>query len=155
MCSEKWPIVLIVLIYVLVPLLLNSKKYVERGNLKLKVWLLTFPIIGALVFILLAEGKNLDSFSFVEFFYWIGMTLVMWLPMAAIVFWGRSFGRCTPPWEVSPGESDDNASELFDIALKIAKNKREGKDTSKQEKEYKAQLKNFEETGDTKHPERW
>ena len=155
MSSEKWSILLIVSIYILVPSILKLKKYVERDNLKLKVWLLTLPIIGALVFVLLTGGKNLDSLSFVDFFYWIGLTLLMWLPLAAVIFWGISFGRHTPPWEVSPTESEDNASELFDMALKIAKDKREGKDTSKQETKYKAQLKNFEETGDTKHPERW
>ena len=39
------------------------------------------------------------------------------------MFLGRSFGKHAPPWEVSPGEASDNAGDLFDMALKIGKEK--------------------------------
>jgi dsRNA-specific ribonuclease len=63
------------------------------------------------------------------------------------VFLGRSFGKHAPLWEVSPGEASDNAGDLFDMALKIGKEKREGKNTSELQAEYEQKVKNFEETG--------
>ena len=44
-----------------------------------------------------------------------------------------------------PAKQDRIADELFDMALKVSKEKREGKDTSKQEAEYEQKLKDLEE----------
>ena len=41
---------LIFLIYVLVPFLLKSKKFVERDNLKWIVWLGSFPVFAVIIF---------------------------------------------------------------------------------------------------------
>lgn len=50
-------------------------------------------------------------------------------------------------WEKHPDEVDDDVSNLFDSAMNICKEKREGKNTSTKEAEYKRQMKDFEENG--------
>ena len=69
-----------------------------------------------------------------------------WLLLISVVFYGSS-GKYAPPWEKHPNEVYDDASNLFDSAMEICKAKREGKDTSKQQAEYKRQLSDFEENG--------
>ena len=46
-----------------------------------------------------------------------------------------------------PAKQDRIADDLFDIAMKVGKEKREGKDTSELQAEYEQKLKNFEENG--------
>ncbi len=139
---------LIFLIYVLVPYLLKSKKFVERDNLKWIVWLGSFPVFGVIIFFDFFVGEKAYCYiNLPNIFGWLGITLMFWLIMIPIVFLGRSFGKHVPPWEVSPSEASDNAGDLFEMALKIGKEKREGKDTSELLAEYEQKLKNFEETG--------
>lgn len=139
---------LIFLIYVLVPYLLKSKKFVERDNLKWIVWLGSFPVFGAIIFFDFFVGEKAYCYiNLPNIFGWLGITLMFWLIMIPIVFLGRSFGKHVPPWEVSPSEASDNAGDLFEMALKIGKEKREGKDTSELLAEYEQKVKNFEETG--------
>jgi len=139
---------LIFLIYVLVPYLLKSKKFVERDNLKWIVWLGSFPVFGVIIFFDFFVGEKAYCYiNLPNIFGWLGITLMFWLIMIPIVFLGRSFGKHVPPWEVSPSEASDNAGDLFEMALKIGKEKREGKDTSELLAEYEQKVKNFEETG--------
>ena len=139
---------LIFLIYVLVPYLLKSKKFVERDNLKWIVWLGSFPVFGVIIFFDFFVGEKAYCYiNLPNIFGWLGITLMFWLMMIPIVFLGRSFGKHVPPWEVSPSEASDNASDLFEMALKIGKEKREGKDTSELQAEYEQKVKNFEENG--------
>ena len=139
---------LIFLIYVLVPYLLKSKKFVERDNLKWIVWLGSFPVFGAIIFFDFFVGEKAYCYiNLPNIFGWLGITLMFWLIMIPIVFLGRSFGKHVPPWEVSPSEASDNAGDLFEMALKIGKEKREGKDTSELQAKYEQKVKNFEETG--------
>ena len=139
---------LIFLIYVLVPYLLKSKKFVERDNLKWIVWLGSFPVFGVIIFFDFFVGEKAYCYiNLPNIFGWLGITLMFWLIMIPIVFLGRSFGKHVPPWEVSPSEASDNAGDLFELALKIGKEKREGKDTSELLAEYEQKVKNFEETG--------
>jgi len=141
-----WPFLWIILIYVFVPYLLKTKKFVERDNLKWIVWLGSFPVFGVILFIVFFIGEKAYCYiNLPNIFSWLGITLLFWLMMLPIVFLGRSFGKHAPPWEVSPGEASDNAGELFDMAMKVGREKREGKDTSKQEAEYEQKLKNLEE----------
>ena len=140
---------LIFLIYVLVPYLLKSKKFVERDNLKWIVWLGSFPVFAVIIFFDFFVGEKAYCYiNLPNIFGWLGITLMFWLIMIPIVFLGRSFGKHVPPWEVSPSEASDNAGDLFDMAMKIGKEKREGKDTSELQVEYEQKVKNFEETGD-------
>ena len=139
---------LIFLIYVLVPYLLKSKKFVERDNLKWIVWLGSFPVFGVIIFFDFFVGEKAYCYiNLPNIFGWLGITLMFWLIMIPIVFLGRSFGKHVPPWEVSPSEASDNAGDLFEMALKIGKEKREGKDTSELQVEYEQKVKNFEENG--------
>lgn len=139
---------LIFLIYVLVPYLLKSKKFVERDNLKWIVWLGSFPVFGVIFFFDFFVGEKAYCYiNLPNIFGWLGITLMFWLIMIPIVFLGRSFGKHVQPWEVSPSEADDNAGDLFEMALKIGKEKREGKDTSELLAEYEQKVKNFEENG--------
>ena len=139
---------LIFLIYVLVPYLLKSKKFVERDNLKWIVWLGSFPVFGVIIFFDFFVGEKAYCYiNLPNIFGWLGITLMFWLMMIPIVFLGRSFGKHVPPWEVSPSEASDNAGDLFEMALKIGKEKREGKDTSELQAEYEQKVKNFEENG--------
>ena len=143
-----WPLLGIFLIYVFVPYLLKTKKFVDRGNLKWIVWLGSFPVFGVILFFVLFIGEKAYSYiNLSNIFSWLGITLIFWLLELPIVFLGRSFGKHAPPWEVSPGEASDNAGDLFDMALKIGKEKREGKNTSELQAEYEQKVKNFEETG--------
>ncbi|MBR4785467.1 MAG: hypothetical protein IK012_09495 [Fibrobacter sp.] len=136
------------MIYVLVPYLLKSKKFVERDNLKWIVWLGSFPVFGVIIFFDFFVGEKAYCYiNLPNIFGWLGITLMFWLIMIPIVFLGRSFGKHVPPWEVSPSEASDNAGDLFEMALKIGKEKREGKDTSELLAEYEQKVKNFEETG--------
>lgn len=50
-------------------------------------------------------------------------------------------------WEKPRGEIEDDVDDLFDSAMNICKEKREGKNTSTKEAEYKRQMKDFEENG--------
>ena len=139
---------LIFLIYVLVPYLLKSKKFVERDNLKWIVWLGSFPVFGVIIFFDFFVGEKAYCYiNLPNIFGWLGITLMFWLMMIPIVFLGRSFGKHVPPWEVSPSEASDNAGDLFEMALKIGKEKREGKKTSELQAEYEQKVKNFEENG--------
>ena len=139
---------LIFLIYVLVPYLLKSKKFVERDNLKWIVWLGSFPVFGVIIFFDFFVGEKAYCYiNLPNIFGWLGITLMFWLIMIPIVFLGRSFGKHVPPWEVSPSEASDNAGDLFEMALKIGKEKREGKKTSELQAEYEQKVKNFEENG--------
>jgi hypothetical protein len=139
---------LIFLIYVLVPYLLKSKKFVERDNLKWIVWLGSFPVFGVIIFFDFFVGEKAYCYiNLPNIFAWLGITLMFWLMMIPIVFLGRSFGKHVPPWEVSPSEASDNAGDLFEMALKIGKEKREGKKTSELQAEYEQKVKNFEENG--------
>ena len=139
---------LIFLIYVLVPYLLKSKKFVERDNLKWIVWLGSFPVFGVIIFFDFFVGEKAYCYiNLPNIIGWLGITLMFWLMMIPIVFLGRSFGKHVPPWEVSPSEASDNAGDLFEMALKIGKEKREGKDTSELQAEYEQKVKNFEENG--------
>jgi hypothetical protein len=139
---------LIFLIYVLVPYLLKSKKFVERDNLKWIVWLGSFPVFGVIIFFDFFVGEKAYCYiNLPNIFGWLGITLMFWLLELPIVFLGRSFGKHVPPWEVSPSEASDNAGDLFEMALKIGKEKREGKDTSELQVEYEQKVKNFEENG--------
>ena len=143
-----WPLLGIFLIYVFVPYLLKTKKFVDRGNLKWIVWLGSFPVFGVILFFVFFIGEKAYSYiNLSNIFSWLGITLFFWLLELPIVFLGRSFGKHAPPWEVSPGEASDNAGDLFDMALKIGKEKREGKNTSELQAEYEQKVKNFEETG--------
>ena len=143
-----WPLLGIFLIYVFVPYLLKTKKFVDRGNLKWIVWLGSFPVFGVILFFVFFIGEKAYSYiNLSNIFSWLGITLIFWLLELPIVFLGRSFGKHAPPWEVSPGEASDNAGDLFDMALKIGKEKREGKNTSELQAEYEQKVKNFEETG--------
>ena len=143
-----WPLLGIFLIYVFVPYLLKTKKFVDRGNLKWIVWLGSFPVFGVILFFVFFIGEKAYShINLSNIFSWLGITLIFWLLELPIVFLGRSFGKHAPPWEVSPGEASDNAGDLFDMALKIGKEKREGKNTSELQAEYEQKVKNFEETG--------
>ena len=143
-----WPLLGIFLIYVFVPYLLKTKKFVDRGNLKWIVWLVSFPVFGVILFFVFFIGEKAYSYiNLSNIFSWLGITLIFWLLELPIVFLGRSFGKHAPPWEVSPGEASDNAGDLFDMALKIGKEKREGKNTSELQAEYEQKVKNFEETG--------
>ena len=143
-----WPLLGIFLIYVFVPYLLKTKKFVDRGNLKWIVWLGSFPVFGVILFFVFFIGEKAYSYiNLPNIFNWLGITLLVWLIELPIVFLGRSFGKQAPPWEVSPGEASDNAGDLFDMALKIGKEKRDGKNTSELQAEYEQKVKNFEETG--------
>jgi hypothetical protein len=143
-----WPLLGIFLIYVFVPYLLKTKKFVDRGNLKWIVWLGSFPVFGVILFFEFFIGEKAYCYiNLPNIFNWLGITLIFWLLELPIVFLGRSFGKHAPPWEVSPGEASDNAGDLFDMALKIGKENREGKNTSELQAEYEQKVKNFEETG--------
>ena len=142
-----WPVILIILIFVAIPSLLKSKEYIERENLKWKVWLISLPAFCALWFIEFFCGDDFSNFDLSSISAWLGLTLGVWLLMLPIVFLGRSFGKHVPPWEKSPDEVEDDLSNLFDSAMNICKEKREGKNTSTKEAEYKRQMKDFEENG--------
>lgn len=143
-----WSLFWIYLIYILLPFLLKTKKFVERENLKWIVWLGSFPVFGVILFFEFFIGEKAYCYiNLPNIFNWLGITLLVWLIELPIVFLGRSFGKQAPPWEVSPGDASDNAGDLFDMALKIGKEKREGKNTSELQAEYEQKVKNFEETG--------
>ena len=140
-----WPVFLIILIFIAIPIGLESIEYIERENLKWKIWLISLPIFCALWFIEFFCGDNSSNFDLSNILGWLGLTLGTWLALISVVFLGRSFRS---KWEISPGEADDNAGDLFDMAMKIGKEKREGKDTTKSQAEYEQKVKNFEENGD-------
>ena len=142
-----WPVILIILIFVAIPSLLKSKEYIERENLKWKIWLISLPVFCALWFIEFFCGDDSSIFELSSISAWLGLTLGVWLLMLPIVFLGRSFGKHVLPWEKSPDEVEDDLSNLFDSAMNICKEKREGKNTSIKEAEYKRQLKDFKENG--------
>ena len=107
-----------------------------------------FPCFWSYTFFVFFIGEKAYSYiNLSNIFSWLGITLIFWLLELPIVFLGRSFGKHAPPWEVSPGDASDNAGDLFDMALKIGKEKREGKNTSELQAEYEQKVKNFEETG--------
>ena len=57
------------------------------------------------------------------------------------------FHRDTNIWDNTNyhSEIEENIDDLFDMAMKVGREKREGKDTSKQEAEYEQKLKDLEE----------
>ena len=140
-----WPIIFIILIFVAIPFVLKSEKYIERENLKWKIWLISLPVFAALFFIEFFCLDGFSNFDSSNILGWLGLSLGVWLTLISVVFLGRSFRS---KWEVSPSEADDNADDIFDMAMKIGKEKREGKDTSELQVEYEQKVKNFEETGD-------
>jgi hypothetical protein len=141
-----WPVFLIILIFFAIPLGLESIEYIERENLKWKIWLISLPIFCALWFIEFFCGNNSSNFDLSNILGWLGLTLGTWLLLILVVFFG-SAGKYAPPWEKHPSEVDDDLNNLFDSAMAICKEKREGKNTSKKEAEYKRQLNDFEENG--------
>lgn len=141
-----WPIILILFIFFAIPSVLKLKKYIERENLKWKIWLSSLPVFCTLWFIEFFCGDDSSNFDLSNIFAWLGLTLSVWLTLIAVVFWGSS-GKYAPLWEKHPDEVEDDLSNLFDSAMGICKAKREGKNTSKQEAEYKRQLNDFEENG--------
>ena len=141
-----WPVFLILLIFFAIPSLLKSKKYIEREDLKWKIWLMSLPVFCALWLIEFFCGDNSSNFDLSDILGWLGLTLGTWLLLISVVFFGSS-GRYAPRWEKHPREVDDDLSNLFDSAMAISKEKREGKNTSKKEAEYKRQLNDFEENG--------
>ena len=144
---------LYILWLVIIPLLLSRKKYIEREKPKLIFFLVSFPFCCLVFFMYFFIGEKACCFTKANIFNWLGCSLLAWLATVPVIFLGVKWRH--QRWEKHLGEIQDDVDNLFDSAIKIAKDKREGKNTSKQEKEYKAQLKNFEETGDTEHPERW
>ena len=142
-----WPVILIILIFIAIPSLLKSKEYIEREKLKWKIWLISLPVFCALWFIEFFCRDDSNNFDLSNISAWLGLTLGVWLLMLPIVFLGRSFGKHALPWEKSPDEVEDDLSNLFDSAMNICKEKREGKNTSIKEAEYKRQLKDFKENG--------
>lgn len=142
----SWPFLLYLLILFGMPFFLSRKKFIERDDLKWKVWLLLFPVFGILMFFELFTGAKCSRLDLAGVLSWIGITLMMWLIAIPVVFLGRCAGR-RENWENSPYSVEDNADALFDSALQIAKDKRLGRNTSEREAEYERQLKNFKETG--------
>lgn len=71
---------------------------------------------------------------------------MFWLMLTPFIFLGRTAGR-RGNWENPPASADDCADELFDMALKIGKDKRDGKNTSEAEADYNRKLGNFNENG--------
>ena len=140
-----WPVILIILIFVAIPSLLKSKVYIERENLKWKVWLISLPAFCALWFIEFFCGDDSSNFDLSNILAWLGFTLGTWLVLIAVVFFGSS--GLSQRWEKHPDEVDDDVSNLFDSAMNICKEKRERKNTSTKEAEYKRQMKDFEENG--------
>ena len=140
-----WPVILIILIFGAIPSLLKSKEYIERENLKWKVWLISLPAFCALWFIEFFCGDDSSNFDLSNILAWLGFTLGTWLVLIAVVFFGSS--GLSQRWEKHPDEVDDDVSNLFDSAMNICKEKREGKNTSTKEAEYKRQMKDFEDNG--------
>ena len=136
-----WPCLLFMLIITGVPVWLAKKKFSERENLKWKIWFISLPLFCIVLFIFGFCGKKADNFTFENVLGWLGVSILGWLlVMTPVVFLSS---KCV----VSPGEADDNAGELFEMALKIGKEKREGKKTSELQAEYEQKVKNFEENG--------
>lgn len=142
----SWPFLLYLLILFGMPFFLSRKKFIERDDLKWKVWLLLFPVFGILMFFELFTGAKCSRLDLAGVLSWIGITLMMWLIAIPVVFLGRCAGR-RENWENSPASADDCADELFDMALKIGKDKRAGKNTSEAEADYNRKLGNFNENG--------
>ena len=86
-----WPIFFIILIFVAIPIVLKSEKYIERENLKWKIWLISLPVFAALFFIEFFCLDGVSNFDSSNILGWLGLTLGVWLTLISVVFLGRSF----------------------------------------------------------------
>ena len=129
-----------------IPIWLSRKKYVEREKPKWIIFLLSLPISCLILFMCLFAGdKTYCSFTIENIFNWLGCSVLMWLVTVPVIFLGVI--RRHQRWEKHLSEIQDDVDNLFDSAMNICKEKREGKNTSTKEAEYKRQMKDFEENG--------
>jgi hypothetical protein len=138
---------LYVLWIIIIPFLLSRKKYIEREKPRLIIFLLSLPLCCLIIFLCFFVGHKGCCFSFTkeDIFNWFGCSLLAWLATVPVIFWGAAWR--SPRWEKHIGEIEDDVDNLFDSAIKIAQNKRNGKDTSRQEAEYRDKLRDFENNG--------
>ncbi|MBO7059721.1 MAG: hypothetical protein J6W54_01300 [Fibrobacter sp.] len=129
-----------------IPIWLSRKKYVEREKPKWIIFLLSLPISCLILFMCLFAGdKTYCSFTIENIFYWLGCSVLMWLVTVPVIFLGVKWRH--QRWEKHLGEIQDDVDNLFDSAIKIAKDKRNGMDTSRQDAEYRDKFKDFEDNG--------
>jgi hypothetical protein len=133
-----WPFLVALLLPFVLSFALNGKRHGKYESLKWKIWFLLLPLYAGMFFIdFFVFSKDYFSYRAVDFLFWIGVTIVFWLYALMPIFyrirerkiwWGSD-------WQ-SSGRIEDNISDHFDLAMKITKEKREGKDTSAKEKLY-------------------
>ena len=136
---------LYILWLVIIPFLLSRKKYIERERPKRIILLLSAPICCLIVFVCFFTGEKACYFTLANIFGWLGCSLLMWLITVPVIFCGVAWRSSR--WEKTFGEVEDDMDNLFDSALKIAQDKRNGVDTSRQEAEYRDKFKDFEDNG--------
>lgn len=144
--ARSWFVFAIFALFCVIPFLLKKKKYTERDGFRWKLWLALFPVCCGVDFFMLFVGEKACYFDLAGVLSWLGISLMLWLMLTPIIFLGRIAG-CRGNWENPPASADECGDELFDMALKIGKDKREGKNTSEAEADYNRKLKNFNENG--------
>lgn len=146
--ERTWPGLLLVLIITGVPTWLATKKFSERENLKWKVYLLLLPAICIVFFCVFFLGyKAYHDFSFEAVFGWLGLTILVWAVLFPLFAFNCFSPRSSFDSRNYSNEIENNIDDLFDMAMKIGKEKREGKNTSKQEAEYNRKVESLEKNG--------
>ena len=149
--GSTWPCLLFMLIITGVPVWLAKKKFSERENLKWKVYVLMLPAICLAFFCLLFCGeKAYYEFTLDGVFTWLGLTFFVWFVLLPFFMIEPAFfRRDTNIWDNTNyhSEVEENIDDLFDMAMKVGREKREGKDTSKQEAEYNRKVESLDKNG--------
>ncbi len=132
-----WPFLVALLLPFVLSFALNGKRHGKYESLKWKIWFLLLPLYAGMFFIdFFVFSKDYFSYRAVDFLFWIGVTIVFWLYALMPIFYRvRERNMWGEVWQ-SSSSIDDNITAHFDLAMKIAKEKREGKDTSEREKLY-------------------
>lgn len=139
--------IIMVVLGVVINIWLGLKTYSERENVQWKICLWMIPVVLVIVFADYFFVGKTNDFSASNLFCWLGLSLVCWLIVTFIVFYGFS-KYCR---KNNQREIDENIDDVFDMAMRVGKENREGKNTSMELAEYEQKVNDLEENDYMKH----
>ena len=122
---------------------LSLKTYSEKENTQWKICLWMIPIVLGIVFVDYFFVGDANDFSLSNLFCWLGLSLLCWLFVCLIIVLGFSkHNRRNTQRKI-----DENIDDVFDMAMRVGKENREGKDVSIQKVEYEQKVNDLEKNG--------
>ena len=139
--------IIMVVLGVVINIWLGLKTYSERENVQWKICLWMIPVVLVIVFADYFFVGETNDFSASNLFCWLGLSLLCWLILSfVIVFWCSQYRRTNTQKEI-----DENIDDVFDMAMRVGKENREGKNTSMELAEYEQKVNDLEENDYMKH----